>query len=423
MKKIVFTISAIIMLLSSEQPIYGQDTLGYEVSPFQVSIIPPFSSNGPDNANMINNLSLNLFIGVSGGVDGVELGGFINVDRFYVSGFQAAGFGNTVGGDVDGLQVSGFYNAVGGDARYLQGAGFINVTGGAQFGLQGAGFANVIGSDLFGFQGAGFGNFVHGKVTGIQGSGFINVAADTVKGLQGAGFMNVAGGYDKGIQASGFGNVSGKGKVNMQAAGFMNVAEEVDGMQAAGFMNIAGYVDGVQLAGFINVCDSIDGVPIAFINIVKKNGYRRFQISASETQYVSLSYKLGVERFYGIYSFGKPAGPDSRWLYGFGFGTQFPLKGKSFMNVEYLYSQEFYMGDERSSRFFHQQRFNSHNQLSATIGMPLGNFAEAFVGPTFNVAAAHTYSLLDSSIPWEPIGPDWAFFDRTYNSGWETNVA
>ncbi len=394
------------------------DTVYYRTSPFQVTFFtPPFSSNGLDNANYVNDISLNLFIGVSGGVDGMELGGFINVDRFFVHGFQAAGFGNSVGGSLDGVQAAGFYNVVGGDARYVQGAGFINVTGENQYGLQGSGFANIVGNHLTGVQGAGFVNVVGGTMTGVQGAGFINVAGDNTSGLQAAGFMNVAGAFQNGVQASGFGNISGSGKVNLQASGFFNVADEVDGVQAAGFINRARYVKGLQAAGFINVVDSIDGIPVAPFSIVRYNGYQRLEIAASEIQYLQASFRLGVEKFYTIYGMGKAFGPASRWMYGAGAGTQLPLGERSFVNIEAMVHHELWMGDDRAPRFLHHPRLNMVNQLGFTYGMHLGDFAEWFIGPTLNLSIAHIENAEDSYIPWEPIAPQWTFTDQTYQEG------
>ena len=34
---------------------------------------------------------------------------------------------------------------------------------------------------------------------------------------------------------------------------------------------------------------------------------------------------MGVKRLYNIYSFGKPFGPGSRWMYGGGLGTEIDL--------------------------------------------------------------------------------------------------
>lgn len=426
MKRINTILFIIIIFTALPGRLFSQeDSTGYLTSPFQVTFItPPFSSNGLDNANYVNDFSLNLFIGVSGGVDGLELGGFINVDRFFVHGFQAAGFGNSVGGYLDGAQVAGFYNVVGGDARFLQGAGFINVTGGNQFGLQGAGFANVVGNDLTGLQGAGFVNVVGGSMYGIQGAGFINVTGNSTSGLQGAGFMNVAAVFENGVQASGFGNIAAEGEVNLQASGFFNVADEVEGAQVAGFLNRAGYVKGLQAAGFINVVDSIDGIPVAPFSIVRYNGYHKFEISTSETQYVRTAFRLGVEKFYTIYSFGKAYGTASRYMYGAGAGTQWSIGARSFLNLEVMSEQELWIGDERSPRFWHHSRLNMVNQLGLTYGMSLVDNVEWFIGPTINLSIAHIEDSEDSYIPWEPMAPSWNFTDVTYTRGGrDTNYA
>jgi hypothetical protein len=424
MKKLASGVISALLLITSVLPASGKThTIHYETSPFQFTFMfPPLSTNGIANANYVNHLSLNTFVGVSGGVDGVELGGFINVNRYFVRGFQAAGFGNTVGDFLDGVQLAGFYNVNRGDSRYLQVAGFANTTGGNMEGVQSAGFCNVVG----------------GTVNGFQGAGFINVSGNDVKGLQAAGFMNVAGNYKEGVQASGFGNVAGNGTVNVQAAGFMNTADEVDGIQAAGFLNNANEVDGIQaagflnragsvkgiqIAGFLNVCDSIEGIPVAFISVVKYNGYRRFEIAASETELVSLSYKMGVAKFYSIYGLGKPAGPDSRWMYSFGFGSRVAEFENSSISIEAVCHREVWLFDDRAPRLIHHPRYNMHNQLSFTYGRTIGRTTELFVGPTINLSTANTTEAGDTYIPWEPIAPSWVFLDKTVNTPRETNYA
>jgi len=108
--------------------------------------------------NCINDFSLSPFIGYSGGVGVFEAAGFINIDRYTVTGIQLAGFGNTVGAYANGVQVAGFYNVVGGSMNGVQAAGFINVVGGGVKGLQAAGFMNIGGGTLDGVQAAGFMN-------------------------------------------------------------------------------------------------------------------------------------------------------------------------------------------------------------------------------------------------------------------------
>ena len=381
------------------------DTLEYRHRPFQFTFMfPPFSSNGADNVNIINDVSLNLFVGVSGGVEIFEAGSFINVDRFYVKGIQLAGFGNTVGGTMDGLQWAGFYNVVGTRANGLQAAGFTNVVGSGMNGIQAAGFANVAGAFM----------------NGIQGAGFINISGGAMKGIQAAGFMNIAEASDKGIQAAGFGNISGEGTTGFQGAGFLNVAERVKGLQAAGFLNVAGHVKGVQLSGFINVCDSIDGVPIGVISVVKKNGYRKLALSVSEVQYANLSFRLGVRQFYNIFSFGKPFGPGGRWMYGWGAGTEVDLTGKSMLNIEGIIHHEFWIPNPENRYFFYSDRTNLYNSARFLFGWETDNRISLHLGPTFNVAVAHTRADL-SPRAWHEIAP-YAIFNRTADNYRETNV-
>ncbi len=303
------------------------DSVEYEHRPFQFTFLfPPLSTNGVGNVNIVNDISLNLFIGASGGVDVFEAGGFINIDRFNVNGAQLAGFINVVGANVKGAQA----------------AGFMNVTG------------------------------------------------DTLDGLQAAGFINIAGGTERGIQLAGFGNVAGGGNNYFQGAGFFNEAKEIEGAQVAGFVNVAGKVNGLQLAGFLNICDSIEGLPLSFISVVKKNGYRKFEFSVSEVQYANLSYKMGVKHLYNIYSFGKPFGPGSRWMYGAGLGTEIDLAENMVLNVEGTVHQELWIGNSASNHFLNIDRLNLYNSVKFLFGWNMENQVSIHFGPTFNVAVANS---------------------------------
>lgn len=365
------------------------DTASYERRPFQFTFLfPPLSTNGVRNSKIVNDVSLNLFLGVSGGVESFELGGFINVDNYYVKGFQGAGFGNTVGGSSEGAQIAGFYN--------------------------------VNGTSLSGFQGAGFINVAGTTVTGAQVGGFINVAGDSLEGFQGAGFINVAGKAQKAVQAAGFVNVAGEGLSHFQGAGFINVAEEVNGAQVAGFINVAGNVKGFQGAGFLNVCDSIDGVPLAFISVVKKNGYRKIGFTASEVQYANLSFKMGVKQLYTIYSFGKPGGPMSRWMFGGGLGSEFDLSGKMLLNIEGTVHQELWIGNAAAPYFLTIDRLNLYNTLKFLFGWNMDDRVALHVGPTFNVAVAHTNPDL-GVLSWNAI-PPYSFYNRTKANYDQTNI-
>jgi len=381
-------------------------TPALQEKPFQVTFFfPPLSTNWIQNSKTVNNVSLNLFVGNAGGVNGAEIGYFINTVNYHVKGFQGAGFGNVVGRSVDGVQLAGFFNVNGTDARVLQGSGFVNVCGGSFQGAQLTGFMNVTGRDTRGFQGAGFGN----------------VSGERTLGAQAAGFFNVAGEFSRGAQLAGFLNVAGTGSPDAQLAGFVNYAEQVRGAQLAGFINVAGKVKGVQMAAFINVADSLDGIPIGFINVVVKNGYRKFEFSSSETQYANFSYRMGVRKLYNIYSFSKPAGPGTRWLFGFGLGGELDLNEKMMMNLEAVANQELWIAEPAVNNFLHIDRLNLLNQFRVLFTFKPSDKVSLFVGPTFNVSVAETNPDI-GYLPWHEIGPNWDFFNRTYNNVSQTNV-
>jgi hypothetical protein len=328
-----YLITGLLIIAVTVQSVKAQsDTTEYNRRPFQFTFMfPPLSTNGAKNADYINNVSLNLFLGVSGGVENFEAGTFININKYDVKGVQLAGFGNTVGGYVSAAQLAGFYNVAG------------------------------------------------SGVKGAQVAGFINVSGDTLVGYQGAGFFNVA--------------------------------KEVKGAQLAGFFNIAGHVNGVQIAGFLNICDSINGVPLGFINVVKKNGYRKLTFSVSETQYANLAFKLGVRELYNIYSFGKPFGPVSRWMFGGGLGTELDLKEHMMLNIEGTVHQELWMGNPVNAHFLYMDRLNMYNTLKFLFGWNMENQVTLQVGPTFNVSVANI-NVNRGMLPWHEI-PFYSVFDRT----------
>ena len=171
----------------------AQSDSSKQVRFFQLSILPPLSTNGMENSQLVNQFSINLIAGYSGGVQGVEIGGFANVNKGSVRGYQGAGFANVVSDTVSGLQTSGFANVakevIGGQL-----AGFGNVGSGSAKGTQLAGFVNVVGNSSAGLQAAGFTNITAGHHQGVQMSGFLNYAR-TVKGIQ-LGFINISDSID-----------------------------------------------------------------------------------------------------------------------------------------------------------------------------------------------------------------------------------
>lgn len=178
--------------------------------PYQISLTPGLSTHGKLSAQVINNASLNVFGGYTGGVRGGEAGGLFNMNRSYMQGAQVAGLFNLTGGYVNGAQVAGIYN--------------------------------LVLDDVHGAQVAGITNAVNGSLEGVQVSGIHNYIKNSVKGMQIAGISNFGG-------------------------------KETKGVQISGILNYTKKLSGVQI-GLINIADTSNGYSIGLINIVMKGYHK-----------------------------------------------------------------------------------------------------------------------------------------------------
>jgi hypothetical protein len=323
----------------------------------QLSLFPFIGSNRFVSGLITNNVSINIFSGYSGGVNGVELGGFLNIDRNRMNGVQVGGFGNIVGRQTNGVQLSGFFN----------------VNAGTFNGLQASGFSNVVTDTIRGVQLAGFSNILHGPMYGAQVSGFSNVTSRNVDGLQVSGFSNVAVRDVRVAQVTGFANYS-RDVSGLQAAGFANIASGTNrGLQVAGFFNYATRVRGLQLAVF-NVADTVElGVPVGLFSFVAK-GYHTLEITANELFPVNLSFKTGVPHFYNILT----AGLRSNWLSaGYGLGTKFRLAKRLSFSMDLTGN---YVADNRNFIGYK----GGLVRLSTTFDIRLARHFNLVLGPTLN---------------------------------------
>ncbi len=324
----------------------------------QISFLPFLGSNRFVSGMLTNRFSLNVFAGYSGGVNGLEIGGFLNMNRKDMLGMQFAGFGNIVGGKTAGIQ----------------GAGFFNVTAGKMSGIQMAGFANVAIDTIQGIQLSGFANVLRGGMKGSQIAGFVNFTSKNVDGLQIAGFTNIAIKDVKFGQISGFANFS-RDVGGVQIAGFTNMAAGTNrAIQVAGFLNYATDLHGIQLSIF-NVADTVSaGIPIGFFSFVRK-GFHPLEVSIDELFPLNLSFKTGINAFYNAFS----AGIQKDLAYvGYGVGSQ-----------GYL-TKRFSLGLEVHARAIVNVQdpieiMGLQNQLKATFNYKFAKHFSLTTGPSFNV--------------------------------------
>lgn len=240
-------------------------------------MVSPLGTNGLASGRTVNTVSLNLLAGYAAGVQGLELGTLLNVDRDAVQGVQASGMLNLVGGPVHGIQL------------------------------------------------AGLGNLVAGNAHGLQAAGLANIAAGPVEGAQLAGMINYQGGATE--------------TRTVQMAGLANMTlGNVRGAQVAGLLNVAKHVRGLQLAPF-NIADSVSGASIGILSLVR-HGYHRAEVWASDALPANAALKLGGSRkFYNILAVGVQPGSTFRWGFGYGVGSEMELSSRLTLSVDALSTQ------------------------------------------------------------------------------------
>jgi hypothetical protein len=363
----------------------------------QISIWPNVGTNLKMSGQVENRFSLNILAGYSAGVKGVEIGGLVNIDRKNVSGLQIAGLGNVVGGTTTGAQISGIFNNNRQDVKGIQLTGISNVILDTMKGVQIAGISNVLRGTMHGWQVAGISNFTTESVDGVQISGISNYTKKDVDVLQVAGVFNM-GENVNGFQVSGLINAARKNVGGWQIAGLSNYAKTVRLSQLAGIGNIASdrvkgaqismlfnyakYVDGGQFS-FINIADSVGGIPIGFISIVRK-GYHKIELSAEEVLYANFTYKMGVRRFYNMFTVGiQPGSEGPIWGFGYGIGGQIGTR-RAVVSLDLKGTQVMEDVDE--------QAFNVSFRFSPLVGIRIVKRLSFFLGPAINL---HVSDLKD----------------------------
>lgn len=389
-------------------------------APYQIGLVPPLNNHGLRSGRAINQFSFNLFSGYAYGLEGVEVGTFLNIVRNRATGLQVAGFGNVVGNRMEGLQGAGFFNFSKLGVYGVHGSGFANISLGRSVGMQGAGFINVNSRDFYGIQASGFSNFVGKNMHGIQLSGFHNTTVGRFNGIQAAGFINTSSRQFNGLQTSGFLNIHIGSLNGLQASGFSNIALDVNGLQASGFINAARQVNGLQI-GFVNVCDSINGLPIGFLNVVLK-GMHKVEVGYNELGLVSAAFKTGTFGLHNIFiGMVEPREGQKTAGIGYGLGTMLGGRKKAQVGLSALAMQ-----------FTQQRQFINKLNLLARVSLQ-GGFSiykglHFYAGPSINIFVRQPSTLSEndyvSMSPFDSyltysIDPDKALQGWI---GWETGI-
>ncbi len=385
----------------------------------QISFIPSIGigSNLSTNGLVTNNFSLNVLAGYAKGVNGVEIGGLVNLIQSEVHGAQLAGISNFVGDSVVGVQVGGISNVVGGDFNGGQIAGIANFNGGELTGYQVGGIANFNHQNANGVQVAGILSSTRGFVDGVQISGICSVARGGFNGFQLAGIANLADSSVQGFQLAGihnasFGDFNGgqlagitnsikQGSSRLQVAGIGNQTEVNSGLQVSGIFNFAKKNDGVQIS-LINTSIDGNGISIGLFNFVK-NGYHKTELSFNETFPINLTFKTGVRRFYNTYNLSTRLGENSIYALGLGFGSNLIIKNKFSFSAD-LSAQMVFEDD------FDDFEFSQLFKASTSFDYQIAKWITLFAGPSFNVNLIQL--LNDEGVYSSEIGFN-PFYDQT----------
>lgn len=293
-----------------------------KTSNFQLSLIPPLSTNGKHASQYTNNFSFNILIGVSQNENAFTLGGFANIITNNANGVQIAGLANYIGNNGNGILFAGLVNR----SR---------------------------------------------DYNGMQFAGLMNASRD-VKGLQFAGILNTAKDL-KGFQFGGIGNISSDMK-GFQFAGIGNIARDVNGFQFSGIFNKAKHVEGLQFAGILNIAEHSD-YPIGLVNLIK-DGEMGIGISYNEIGSTLLSFRSGGKVLYGIVGAGyNHKARNGAFTTEAGFGAHINISSKFRINNEL-----------RSSFItsFSDNEETYHESISIMPAYKIAPSFEIFGGPSIN---------------------------------------
>lgn len=234
-----------------------------------------------------------------------------------------------------------------------------------------------------------------------------NASREYTKGVQIAGLLNYSANSCNSVQISGFGNIASSGKSPLQIAGIMNVADHVNGLQLSALVNVAKSVNGVQF-GLINYMeDGESGVSIGLINVAKHGGKYEVEVSFSEAINTLLSFRLGTDRFYTIFSGGvNYFFSPLEYAVGLGFGTSVDWKKRWSNQIEI---QAFGISNERKLSTG-GDTVNSLIQLRLPVCKEFAGHFKIFVGPAVNLALQSNDAegnALPSLSPWTMWSGQW----------------
>lgn len=389
----------LLILIFSETFVFAQSTDSVPKKGYvQASLFYPVGTSWKSSKFKTYNFSLNIFNGITGGINGVEIGPISNITLGKFNGFQLGGV-NVVKGTFNGFQIGILTNVN------------LNTTKGFQ--LSGLWTHNH--GDFTGFQFSWFGNTTWGNVYGAQLSHLWNHAQKSMYGHQFALGPNTARENAYGIQFSATINYAGLNHVGVQFAflanyakssqgfqlGTINLAPENAGIQAGlfnytgtsnvfqgGLINIA-RKSGTLQVGLVNYSGDSSVATVGLINIVK-GGYNKLELWGGELQSFNIAIKTGGRRVYSMLNFGvNPFNENIFWTTGWGIGTHISIGKRFYVDVDNTTSLV-HINEPIS---FGRGKMTFLNQSRFMAGFSLHKRVALFIGPMINVIVSDNNNL------------------------------
>lgn len=289
----------------------------------QLSVFPGLSTHPGRETDYINTISVNLPIGLSGGLSGAELGLVFN----------------GIVGDMEGVQIGAMLNTVSGEMTGLQIAGLLN----------GAGIGT-------GVQIAGLGNYCHRTLEGLQIAPLFNMALNGV-GRQFSLGVNIS----EGDVRSQIGLLNRGQNVARYQIGLVNISDTIAGTPIALFNFVRRGYNTFELArtSTLPLSISLRLGAHRFYNIFEFGGGRRDMLLLDGSGERSKQIVWGIG-------------------YGFGWMNRVGNKHKNFWNTEIVG-----MHLNRSNRW--QNKLNFVLSSRMTYDWKAGKETHLFIGPVMNL--------------------------------------
>lgn len=266
-------------------------------------------------------------------------------------------------------------------------------------GFEVGGLLNMNSQDVSGFQVGGLGNITNGNVDGLQVGGLFSLC-DSMDGAQISGIFGRTT-QSEGLQVAGIINISNS--AGNTIAGLVNINNTLqNGIQIAGIYNHTSELRGVQI-GLINRADTISkGLSIGLINLIKKGYFDEFAISVADYMNIGLSYKLGIKKFYTVYTVGMNYTENGLWVAGLGLGHLYEINPRFALQPEILWYTYFPVD-------FYRIRDTYSSHLKIGLLRKLGPSTAISFAPSLYLAWKSNRNIYDTyGYKLTPINP---FFD------------